>query len=67
MKALLGLAATGVVAVVLYKVMILFLLPLVGIAIGVALLVFKVIFIIFALMIALWVFKKLTRRESVPA
>jgi hypothetical protein len=67
MKALLGLAATGVVAVVLYKVMILFLLPLVGIAIGVALLVFKVIFILFALMIAVWVFKKLTRRESVPA
>jgi hypothetical protein len=67
MKALLGLAATGVVAVVLYKVMILFLLPLVVIAIGVALLVFKVIFILFALMIAVWVFKKLTRRESVPA
>lgn len=61
MKPVLGLAATGVIAIVLWKVMALFLLPLFGLAIGFIFLAIKIGFIVGAICLAMWVFKKLTR------
>lgn len=57
-KSLLGLAATGVVAVVAWKVMAIFLLPLLGVAIGLAAMVIKVFVILILLLVAYWLYRK---------
>jgi hypothetical protein len=67
LKPLSGLAAAGVAALVLYKLMVLLLLPLVGVAIGLAMLVVKALFILLMVILAIWVFRRMTRRESVTA
>jgi hypothetical protein len=67
LKPLSGLAAAGVAALVLYKLMVLLLLPLVGVAIGLAMLVVKALFILLTVILAIWVFRRMTRRESVTA
>lgn len=61
MKPVLGLAATGIVALVLWKVLALFLLPLVGVAIGFVFLMFKIGFIVGAILLAIWVFRRMNR------
>lgn len=61
MKPVLGLAATGIFAILLWKVMALFLLPLLGLAIGFVFLAIKIGFIVGAICLALWIFKRLTR------
>ena len=61
MKPVLGLAATGIFAILLWKVMALFLLPLFGLAIGFVFLAIKIAFIVGAICFAMWLFKRLTR------
>jgi hypothetical protein len=64
MKPVLGVAATGVVALLLWKVLLVFLLPFVGAALGFAFLVAKVVFIGAMVCIAIWLFRRWTRREE---
>jgi len=61
LKPILGVAATGVVAVLLWKVLLVFLLPLVGIAAGFLFLVAKIVFVGVMVCIAIWL---LRRREE---
>jgi hypothetical protein len=65
LKPVLGLAATGIVALILFKLLALFLLPLIGITIGLVLIAIKVAFWVLVGMFAVWVFRRLTRREVV--
>ena len=62
-----GVAATGVVAVVLWKVLLVFLLPLIGIAVGFAFLVAKVVFIVVMVCVAIWLFRRLGLSEQKSA
>ena len=66
-KPVLGLAATGIAAFFLWKVVALFLLPLVGVAIGLVLVVIKVAFWVLAGCFAWWLFKRMTRHEPAAA
>jgi len=61
LKPVLGLAATGVLALLLWKVMAIFLLPLLGLAIGFVFLAIKIGFIVGAVCLLIWVFKRLNR------
>lgn len=61
LKPVLGLAATGVIALLLWKVMAIFLLPLLGLAIGFVFLAIKIGFILGAVCLLIWVFKRLNR------
>jgi type III secretory pathway component EscV len=63
LKPVLGLAATGIVALILFKIIALFLLPLIGITIGLVLIAIKVAFWVLVGMFAVWVFRRLSRRE----
>ena len=67
LKPLLGIAATGVVAVLAWKLLVLILLPMVGLAIGLAALVIKVLFMLFVLVIAFWLYRRITRRDPMAA
>lgn len=67
LKPVLGLAATGIVALILFKILALFLLPLIGITIGLVLIAIKVAFWVLVGMFAVWVFRRLTRREVASA
>lgn len=64
MKPMLGLAAGGLIALLLWKVMIVFLLPLIGVAVGFLFLALKIGFIIGAIMLALWIFKRMSRSTA---
>jgi len=61
LKPVLGIAATGVLALLLWKVLALFLLPLLGLAIGFVFLAIKIGFIVGAVCLLIWVFKRLNR------
>jgi hypothetical protein len=63
-KPVLGLAATGIVALLLFKVFALFLLPLIGITIGLVLIAIKVAFWVGVAMFAVWLFRKLTGQHQ---
>jgi hypothetical protein len=65
LKSLLGIAATGVVAVLAWKLMVLILLPMLGLALGIVAVVIKVFFILFVVMIAYWILRRMSRRDSV--
>ena len=67
MKPILGVAATGVVAVLLWKVLLIFLLPLVGIAVGFLFLVAKIVFVGVMVCVAIWLYRRLARREETLA
>ena len=67
LKPILGVAATGVVAVLLWKVLAVFLLPLIGVAVGLAFLVAKVVFLVVMVCVAIWLFRRLARSEQKPA
>jgi hypothetical protein len=60
-------AATGLVAVLLWKVLMVFLLPFIGIAVGFAFLVAKLVFVFVMVCIAIWAFRRLGRAEEKPA
>jgi hypothetical protein len=64
MKPVLGLAATGVVAIILFKLMTAFLLPLFGIAIFAVVVAIKIIFWIAVACFAWWLLKKILGSET---
>jgi formate/nitrite transporter FocA (FNT family) len=53
-----------VVAVLLWKVLLVFLLPLIGIAAGFLFLVAKVVFAGLIVCVAIWLLRRLARREE---
>jgi hypothetical protein len=55
-----------VVAVILWKVLLVFLLPLIGVAAGILFLVVKVGFFVVMICIAIWLFRRLARAEEKP-
>ena len=61
LKPLLAVAATGVAAVLLVKLLAVFLLPVLGLAIGLVALVIKIFFVLILLMIAWWMYKRATK------
>jgi hypothetical protein len=61
LKPVLGLAASGVIAILLWKVVALFLLPLIGVTIGFLFLALKIGFIIAVFCLLFWVFRRFTR------
>jgi len=63
-KPLLAIGATGVAAVLAWKLMALVMLPLLGLAIGFVALVIKLMVLFFVLLIAYWLFRRTTRSES---
>jgi hypothetical protein len=56
-----------VVAVLLWKVLLVFLLPFLGIAVGLIFLVAKVVFVMVMVCVAIWLFRRLARPEEKPA
>jgi hypothetical protein len=64
LKPVLGLAATGVIALLLWKALAIFLLPLVGVLIGFAFLVLKIGLLIGALCFLFWLFRRFNRQTS---
>ncbi len=64
LKPVLGLAATGIVALILFKVIALLLLPLVGITIGIVLIAIKIAFWVGVAWFALWLLRRLTCRTA---
>ena len=52
------------VAILLWKVLLIFLFPLIGIAAGILFLFAKIVFVGVLLCIAIWVFRRLARREE---
>ncbi len=61
LKPVLGLAATGIVALILFKVIALLLLPLIGITIGIFVIAIKIAFWVGVAWFAMWLFRRLTR------
>ena len=66
-KPVLGLAATGVAAVILWKLVGLLLLPLFGVAIGLVLVIIKIAFWALVACFAVWLFRRMTRSHPVSA
>jgi flagellar biogenesis protein FliO len=56
-----------VVAVLLWQVLMVFLLPLIGIAVGFVFLVIKIVFVVVMVCVAIWLFRRLARSEEKPA
>jgi hypothetical protein len=53
-----------VIAVLLWRVLLVFLLPLVGIAAGFLFLVAKIVFVGVAVCVAIWLLRRMARREE---
>jgi hypothetical protein len=64
LKPVLGLAATGVVALLLFKLFALFLLPLIGVTLGIVFIAIKVAFWVGVAWFALWLFRRMTRSTA---
>jgi hypothetical protein len=67
LKPVLGLAATGIIAVILFRLLAVLLLPLIGITIGIVLIAIKVAFWVGVAWFAIWLFRRLTRSDTVTA
>ena len=66
LKPVLQLAAGGVVAVVLWRLALIFLLPMLGLAIGLFALLVKII-LLGVLLLVVWLVYRAMRRQSNPA
>jgi hypothetical protein len=66
-KPLLGVAATGVVAVLAWKLLVIVMLPLVGLAIGVVAFMIKAAFLLLILLISYWIYRRMSRDDSATA
>ena len=64
LKPILGLAATGVAAFLLSKLLLVVLLPLVGVAVGFVLLVVKIVFWVCAAVFAIWLIRRWSREPA---
>jgi hypothetical protein len=68
LKPILAVAATGVVALILWRLVAVFLLPLIGVAVGVLFLVAKIVFFGVMICVAIWIFRRMARRsEAAPS
>lgn len=67
LKPMFGLAATGIVALLLWKLLAAFLLPLVAVAVGAVLVLIKLVFLVVAVMFAVWLFRRWSGSESQAA
>ena len=67
LKPLLGVAATGIAAVLAWKLLGSVMLPLLGLAIGLVAFMFNAACIRLAVLIGFWIFRRMTREESVTA
>ena len=67
LKPLLGVAATGVAAVLAWKLLVIVMLPLVGLAIGVVAFMIKAAFLLLILLISYWVYRRMSRDDSATA
>jgi hypothetical protein len=67
LKPILGVAATGVAAVLAWKLLVIVMLPLVGLAIGVVAFMIKAAFFLLMLLIAYLVYRKMSRDDSATA
>jgi hypothetical protein len=63
-KPILAVATTGVVAVLLWKALLVVLLPLLGIVAGFLILAAKLVFVAVMVCVAIWVFRRSSRREG---
>ena len=64
LKPIFGVAITGVVAVLLWKALLVVLLPFIGIAAGFLFLVAKLVLGAVMVCVAIWVLRRLARREE---
>lgn len=67
LKPLLAVAATGAAAVLAWKLLVLVMLPLVGLAIGVVAFMIKAAFLLLILLISYWVYRRMSRDDSATA
>lgn len=67
LKPLLAVAATGVAAILAWKLLVIVMLPLVGLAIGVVAFMIKAAFILLILLISYWVYRRMNRDDSATA
>lgn len=63
-KPLLAVAATGVAAVVIWKLLAIVLLPMVGLAIGLVALAIKLFVVLLLVIIAYWLYRRVVRQDS---
>jgi len=63
LKPVLGVAAAGVVGLLLWKLFLVVLLPLMGVAIAAILGFIKIAFAAFMVLFAIWLFRRLSRNE----
>ena len=64
LKPMLAVAATGIVALLLWKALAILLLPLVGIALGMVIMLFKIILLAGALLLSIWIYRRFNRSET---
>jgi hypothetical protein len=64
LKPMLAISATGILALLLWKALAVLLLPLVGIALGVVITLLKVILLAGALLVSVWIYRRLNRSET---
>ena len=64
LKPVVGLAATGVIALLLWKALAIFLLPLVGVLIGFAFLALKIGLLLGALCFLFWLLRRFNRHAD---
>lgn len=67
LKPMLGVATAGVVTLLLWKLLAVLLLPMLGVAFAVLFTVVKFTFIIGSLLLAIWIFRRMTRSETSAA
>ncbi len=64
LKPLFGLAASGIVAILLWKLLAVLLLPLAAMALGMVFVVLKVVLVVGALLLAGWLYRRWAREEA---
>lgn len=67
LKPLLAVTATGVAAVLAWKLLVIVMLPLLGLAIGVVAFMIKAAFILLILLIAYWIYRRTGSEGSAAA
>jgi hypothetical protein len=64
LKPMLAITTTGILALLLWKALALLLLPLLGIALGVVITLFKFILLAGVLLLSVWIYRRLNRNET---
>jgi hypothetical protein len=66
LKPMLAITTTGILALLLWKALAILLLPLFGIALGMVIMLFKVILLAGVLFLSIWIFRRLNRNAPTP-